>query len=142
MAGKAGLAERVPARLSLRELRRFGFTIAIPMAVLSGIGIWRQYVVLSVLLGAAAAILVGFGLFAPGLLRPAHRSWMAGTHALSSFNTRLLLGLIYFLVMTPTGMIMRLVGRDPLNRQLRDADSYWVPHRRPRDVKSAMERMF
>lgn len=142
MEGGRGLAKGIPARLSSKELRRFGFTLAIPLALLTGIGVWRQHTVPPILLGALAAALTGFSLLAPGLLRPVHRRWMEVAHALGSFNTRLLLSVVYFLVITPTGAVMRILGRDPMARGLRDQPSYWIDHETHADPRGSMERQF
>ena len=142
MEGDQGLATGVSARLSAKELRRFGFTVSIPLALLGGVGLWRGHVVLPVVLGGLALILAGLAVVAPSLLGPVHRVWMQVAHALGWFNTRVVLGLVYFAVMTPTGVVMRLVGKDPLDRRLRDRPTYWVektPHPDPRGI---MERRF
>ncbi len=79
---------------------------------------------------------------APGRLGPVQRLWMAGAHALGLFNTRILMGLVYFLMITPMGVIMRLGGRDPLDRRLKDRPSYWIKRKQQPDPKGAMERRF
>ena len=137
------MATGIPTRLSPKELRRFGFTVAIPLAVLAAVGAWRGHTNLPAVLASLAAALGGFALLAPRLLGPVQRVWMAGAHALGSFNTRVLLGLVYFLAMTPIGVIMRrLVGRDPLDRRLRDRPSYWIERKRHTDPRGFMERRF
>lgn len=142
MEGDQGLAAGVSARLSDRELKRFGITVSIPLALLAGLGVWRGHWVVPVILGTLAVGLGGLVLVAPRLLAPVHTVWMAGAHALGRFNTRILMGLVYFLIMTPMGMVMRLLGRDPLDRQLHDRPSYWVAHTPPPDPRGAMERRF
>ena len=136
------MATGISARLSQAELKRFGFTVAVPLALLAGLGVWRGHTILPAVLGALAVALGGVALLAPGLLAPVQRVWMVGVHALGWLNTRVLLGLVYFVMMTPTGIVMRLVGRDPLNRRLRDRPSYWVQRNKSPDPRGSMERRF
>ncbi len=136
------MAAGISARLSSKELRRFGVTVAIPLALLAGLGVWRGHTVLPALLGGLAVTLGGLALCAPRLLGPVQKVWMAAADALGWFNTRVLLGLVYYLVMTPTGIVMRLLGRDPLDRRLRDRPSYWVERKPQPDPGSSMERRF
>ncbi len=142
MEGGRGLAAGVSARLSAKELRRFGFTVAIPLALLGGVGIWRGHVVLPVVLGGLAVILTGLAVVGSRLLGPVHRVWMQVAHALGWFNTRVLLGLVYFFVMTPIGIVMRVMGRDPLDRRLKDRPSYWVARTGQADPRGSMEHRF
>ena len=137
-----GLATGISAQLSPAELRRFGVTVAIPLVLLAALAVWRGHTILPALLGGLAAALGGLALLAPGLLSPIHTLWMGGVHALAWVNTRVLLGLVYFLIMTTTGVVMRLMGRDPLDRRLRDRPSYWVERTQHPDPKGSMERRF
>ncbi len=116
--------------------------MAIPLALLAGLGVWRGHTVLPGVLGALAVVLALLALGAPSLLGPVHRLWMQVADALGWFNTRVLLGLVYFLVMTPTGIVMRLMGRDPLDRRLGDRASYWVERRRHANPGGSMEHRF
>ena len=136
------MAAGIPARLSPGELRRFGLTLAVPLSLLAGWGAWRGHALAPALLGALALVMGGVALLAAGRLAPVHTVWMRGAEALGWINTRLLLGLVYYIVMTPIGVLMRLLGRDPLDRQLADRASYWK-NREPRsDPRGGMERQF
>lgn len=83
----------------------------------------------------AAAFFAFFAAAAPMALLPLYRAWMKLAAALAWFNTRLLLGLVFFLVMTPMGVAMRAIGKDPLDRKIdRSAASYWKKRERQDDV--------
>ena len=142
MGGERGLVAGISTRLSPRELRRFGVTVAIPLALLAAVGAWRGHTTLPAFLAGLAAILGGLALLAPGRLGRVHKVWMSGADALGWFNTRVLLGLVYFFMMTPTGVVMRLFGRDPLDRRLGDRPSFWVERRPHPDPRGSMERRF
>lgn len=76
-----------------------------------------------------AAVLLLLAAIAPSLLRPVYRGWMYLGEALGWLNTRIILSLVFFLVVTPIGLLMRLFGRSPMTTAKRD--SYWTdvePH--------------
>ena len=80
------------------------------------------------LIAIAAVLLIGAAV-APSLLRPVYRVWMRIGEALGWINTRILLTLVFFLVVAPIGLLMRLFGRSPIATEKRD--SYWTdvePH--------------
>jgi hypothetical protein len=62
--------------------------------------------------------LVGLGLALPSTLRHIHLVWMKIGHVLGYINTRILLGVIFYGLITPMGMIMRVLGKDPMHRVL------------------------
>lgn len=65
------------------------------------------------------------------LRRPAYAAWMAVFHPVGLAVSHGLLAVVYFGVVTPLGLGLRLLGRDPLGRQLRrrQPGSYWLAHR-------------
>ena len=81
----------------------------------------------------AGGVLVIPGLLMPGFLAPFYRVWMAVGRALGWVNTRLILGLTYYIVFAPVGLVMRLLGRDPMQRGREpEAETYRVSrHPRP-----------
>ena len=124
-------------------LRSFGLVMAGAVTLLFGLGFpWlggRPYPVWP---WAVAAVLVAWALVWPAGLAPAHRAWMAAAHVLGWLNTRLILGLVFFVVLTPIGLVMRLAGRDPMHRRFEPGlATYRVPRARPPEP-SDLERPF
>jgi hypothetical protein len=68
-------------------------------------------------LGAVGAALLLFGVVLPGALVPVRRGWMGMALVLSKVTTPIFLGVVYFGVLTPTGVALRLFGRSPLKSQ-------------------------
>ena len=90
------------------------------------------------LLGGILAI---WGLAAPATLRPIYRVWMKFGLLLSKITTPIVLGIVFFLVIFPTGLVMRSFGRDPMKRQIdSEVTSYRVPSNK--QPKETMERPF
>ena len=78
-------------------------------------------------LGGIGGTLVGLGLAVPVVLKPVYRVWMALAVVLGFIMTRVILSVVYYLVMTPIGLAMRLFGKDPMHRRIDpDAASYWI----------------
>ncbi len=78
-------------------------------------------------LGTAAVFLL-ISLAAPGLLMPLNRLWAAFAARLGHVSNHVILGAFFYLFVLPAGLIIRLLGRDPLHRSFDDkARSYWTP---------------
>ncbi len=112
---------------SKRELRQFGLMVG---GVFLLIGLWPflwrgtlpRYWAL-----APGGLLVMLGLLFPGGLMLPHRGWMALGHALGWLNTRIILGVVFYALITPMGLFMRLLGKDPLRlRSPGDCHSYRI----------------
>ena len=74
-----------------------------------------------------AAVLSTLGFIAPMALQPVYKLWMRFGLILSKITTPIIMGLVFFLVITPTGWIRRLVASDPMARKFHDGESYRVP---------------
>lgn len=94
-------------------------------------------------LGGGGAFFLLTGLFMEPILRPVHTAWMKLAHALGWLNTRLLLGLFFYLIMTPVALVLRLAGKDLLHRRLdRSARTYWVKREPVQLDPERYERLF
>jgi hypothetical protein len=90
---------------------------------------------------AFGALFAAVAVFCPRLLRRPYAGWMALGKALGWVNTRVLLGLIFWLLFTPFGFILRLMRKDPMNRAFdHRAGTYRIP-RQPRPA-SHMDNQF
>jgi hypothetical protein len=128
--------------LSKSELRKFGLTVGSAFAVFGAISWWRGHELPPRILWTLAGLLIVPGILAPSILGPVQRGWMAFAMVLGHINTRIILTALYYLVMTPVGLVMRLF-RDPLDRSLKDTrDSQWIRReQQPVDV-ARYERQF
>jgi ABC-type uncharacterized transport system permease subunit len=75
----------------------------------------------------------------PPMRRPLYLAWMYAAFPIGWVMSHLVLGIVFYLVFTPIGLILRLAGKDPMSRKTRrDQDSYWVEH----DPHNKPERYF
>ena len=117
-----------PARTTA-DLRRFGLFLAGFLIVLGGLR-WRHGHLFFPWAAPAAAAAAAAWL-APGALAWLYRPALALARLIQRCNTFLLLSFVYYVVVTPYGRLLRLVGKDPLERPRGDRDSYWTPHEAP-----------
>jgi Saxitoxin biosynthesis operon protein SxtJ len=116
-----------------KQLRSFGLTVGGIFAV---IGAWPvvfrgSYPRLWAL--ALAALLILPALLFPRSLKPLYRGWMALGEALGWINTRIILGLVFYGLITPMGVTMRfLMGKDPMHRGFDPNASTYRVLRQPR----------
>ena len=111
----------------IRRLRGFGLTvggifavIGLLPTVLSGQEPRAWALTASAVLGIPALTL-------PRLLAPVYRCWMCIGHGLGWVNTRIILGILYYLLFTPAGLLMRRFASDPMCRKSNpDSDTYRI----------------
>ena len=114
----------IPARLSPKEGRKFGVLVGGVFLVIGGISRWRGHETVPFVLWALGGTLVLGGLLIPGHLGPVYRAWMGLAHLLSKITTPILMGVIYYLVLTPVGAVRRMFGHNSLVRPR--GDSFWI----------------
>ena len=108
------------------ELRRFGLALGAGLSVLGSILFWRQKSAAPWILGVAATLLL-LAILSPRVLGPLERVFARVARVVTAALTYLVLTLTYLLVITPIGLVMRLLGRDPLGmKPAPDQPSFWV----------------
>ena len=131
------MANRIPAGLSPSAGRRFGLTVGGAFLALAGLLWWRDHPAGSAVAAGLGALLALGGLLVPARLGPVFRAWMGLAHAISRVTTPIALGIVYFIVITPLGVLMRLLGKNPIGRS--KAESYWVARA---DARGTMSNQF
>ena len=122
--------------------RRSALTVGIVLLALAGWSAYRGRDTAIWILGSLSVALIAAGLFLPAAARAFHVVWMRMAHALGWVNSRILLALLFYLVMTPIGLVQRLAGRDALRRRSGESASYWIPRSSPKQSKDQFERLF
>lgn len=133
------MASGIPARLTRREGRRFALTVGSAFLVLSGLLWWRDRPSAMAATGVVGIALALAGVLVPRSLGPVYRAWMRLAIVLSRVTTPVFLGIVYFVVFAPTGMLRRALGYRTLERSA-ERGSFWVPRGQPR--RSDLTRQF
>ena len=115
--------------LNNKELRKFGLTTgAILVVLFAFIFPWIfDFTAMPTWPWIVAGCLWVPALFIPNALRPVYTTWMKIGHVLGWINTRIILGVIFYMLILPMGLVMRLFGKDPMARKVnKSASSYRV----------------
>ena len=84
-------------------------------------------------------IFLVLGILNSNILSPLNKLWFKFGIFLGKIISPIIMGIIFFLVVTPIGLIMRLIGKDVLNLKYSDNKSYWIEKTEP---KSKMKNQF
>ncbi len=125
-----------------KELREFGVTVGIVFGLLSGLLWWRHkdnYVCFFVL----SLVLIISGLAMPIILKPIQKVWMAIAVIIGAIMTRVILCFLFYIVITPIGLLRKMSGKDVMNLQFnKSLDSYWIPRKKEAVNKASYEKQF
>lgn len=132
--------ENIPAvEVTKSDLRTFGFIMGIMIVLIFGLFFpwlfdktketWPMWPFI------AMAIFFALALIAPQVLAPVNTLWLKIGYVLGWVNTRIILGIMFFLLIFPMGLALKLLGKDSMKRKMSDdVDSYRVTVT-PRDKK-------
>ncbi len=127
----------------LRAERNFGLLIGVIFAAFGGWLVFRgKSGIIAPLLLALGVLLISLGIVSPKTLIIPARLWMGLAAVLSFISTKLILALVFFVVITPIGLIKRLFGWDPLQRRSSSSTSYWGPYTTRQHDARHYEKMF
>lgn len=126
-----------------RAEKEFGLIVGTILVMLGGWWLYRgkffEVACLSLLVGG---LLVGFGFLFPRALVYPNKAWMIFAEALSFVTTRIILGVVFFLIVTPIGVTKRLMGWDPLSRRAAGGSSYWREYPKRQHDTRHYEKMY
>jgi predicted membrane metal-binding protein len=122
--------------------RGFGFVFAGFFALVSALSWWRGHTGWRWALPLAALFLL-VALVYPRILNPLNRLWLKLGLLLYKVVNPIVLGLLFFLTITPIGFLMRALGKDFLRLRLDgDAKSYWIERTPPGPPPQSMRNQF
>ena len=109
--------------MKIKEDRKFGIVLTLVLAFLSGLFCWRGHQGVSIGFLSAGVLSLVFTLVYPVVMKYPQKV----LKAIGWFNSQLILVLVYYLMFTPVGLLMRLFRRDPLDiKWKKKRDSYWI----------------
>ena len=107
------------------DLLKFGITISIILLMIAGFLFWKEKESFQILLtfGITSCIL---GIAIPFILKPIYWVWMIFATILGWIMTRVILSLLFYIIFTPIGLILRFFGKQFLElRWEKSKESYW-----------------
>jgi hypothetical protein len=122
--------------------RAFGFVFALAFVAIGAYPWFFGGAARTWALGAGVAFATA-ALVVPGLLGPANRLWALLGKVLHKVMSPLVLGAMFFLVVTPMGIVMRWLGKDPLRLRFEpELPSYWLDRTPPGPQPSSFSDQF
>jgi multisubunit Na+/H+ antiporter MnhG subunit len=108
-----------------KELREFGLTVGAILVILGVVALWRGKNVYPYFLSIGIALIVPV-FWAPRILLPLQKAWMALALIIGFFMSRIILAALFYFVITPIGILTKIFRKDILDERIdRRASSYW-----------------
>jgi hypothetical protein len=117
-----------PPRVRLTtDLRKFGLVMAGAFGLFGALAHWWRHKPWGVYLLGIAAVFLVLGLVAPRVLQPVERAWMAFAERLGRVPTFIILVVSFYLVITPIGVLRRLIAKKSMaKRTVPSPSTYWI----------------
>ena len=125
-----------------KALREFGLTIGVILVILGTVALGRGKAAYPYLYITGASFIV-LGLASPAILKPLQMAWMAVSIVIGFFMSRLLLSALFYGVVTPTGLVMKMLGKDILDERIEKGKaSYWKLRSEEEKTKDSYEKQY
>ena len=128
-------------KTSNKDIRSFGITIGIILFIISAVLFYydkSSYQIIAYIGGG----FISLGLIIPILLKPIYILWMTFAVILGWVMTRVILSMVFYFIMTPIGLITRLVGEDFLDLKKLNSNSYWNKRDSSKELSQDYEKQF
>ncbi len=120
-----------PISPKLPSERKFGWFFTSIFAALAAYSHWKQWGGQAFVASSIAICFMAFTIIAPQALASLNRLWFSLGMLLGKIVSPIILGIIFFILITPTSLVMRLFGRDELKIKKRNVESYWIDRQPP-----------
>ena len=107
------------------DFRKFGITIGVILLIIAGFLFWKEKESFQILLTFGVTLCI-LGIAIPFILKPIYWVWMIFATILGWIMTRVILSLLFYIIFTPIGLILRFFGKQFLElRWDQSKESYW-----------------
>ncbi len=125
-----------------KDLRKFGLTVGIVLVILAALLFWFNKPTY-LYFGGIGLFLVISALLIPVILKPLNKIWMILAIILGWIMTRVILTILFYLVLTPVGLIAKLFRKDFLDLKLdTNVDTYWIKRESKKKEAIDYDRQF
>jgi len=129
-------------KTSKKDIRSFGITIGIILLIIAGGLFYKEKESFQLFIYIAGSF-ISAGLIVPVILKPIYLVWMIFSVILGWFMTRFILSILFYLVITPIGLVLRILGKDLLALKRQEVqDSYWNMRNSEKEQNQNYEKQF
>ncbi len=121
--------------------RSFGISVGSVLLLIAAVLVWRGRITTAQVVGGIGALLLLLGLTRPVLLKWPSAVWWKFAMALGYVNARVILTIAFLIVLTPIGLLWRVIGRDPMRRRRQNFEGWSAYPARYRD-RNHFKRMY
>lgn len=122
---KALLEKLKPGESTDKDIRKFALTLSVILAILGGYLLYKERMTFQICWIAGLALIIA-AISMPKVLKPLYKAWMILANILALIMTRIILGLLYFIIFMPIGIILKLFGKRLINLKWKlTKPSYW-----------------
>ena len=129
---------------SNKAVFKFGIVIAIALGLIGGFVYIKSsnFDVASWLWGIGLLFLI-LGFILPTIMQPVYRIWMFFAFFIGAIVSRAILTMLFYVILTPTGLTLRLFGKDILDEKLdKRRKSYWIKKDKSDHAREQYEKMY
>ena len=125
-----------------KQARKSALAVALVLLAIAAWNLWKGRPPVYFTAGGIGLVLLVISFTWSAAAIVFHRNWMRFAEALGYVNSRIILGITFFLLITPYGLVMRLFRRNALRRRGPKQDTYWIPRAKPHQEPRQFERLF
>jgi hypothetical protein len=123
--------------------RTFGLLFIGVFAVLATYGLWRDWSIeLVKTFFIISGVLLVITLLVPKLLTPFNKAWYQLGLLMGKVVSPIVLGAIFFIIITPVAIVTKLAGRDALKLRKQNVDSHWIDRKPPGPEPESFKEQF
>ena len=129
-------------RYPLPSNKKIGIFFFIILTILSVVLFIYDYTLISVITLTTGLISLTLSYLKPDLLLPVNKAWMTLGYLLGYIVSPIVIGSIFFVIFTPIGIFLKIIGRDELKLLNKNSDSYWRKRQLNKDSQTSFKNQF
>ncbi|MFH1798492.1 MAG: SxtJ family membrane protein [Candidatus Omnitrophota bacterium] len=130
-------------KIENKDLRQFGIVLGVILAIFGGIHLIKGHAAARVWFFSGSVAILLCAVFMPRFLKPVYICFTKIAKIIGWVNTRIILILVYYLILTPIGIVLRMIGKDPLTRKIdKNAETYWIKPQKTIPSRESLEKQF
>tara|TARA_Y100001970_G_C13636848_1_gene556889 strand:+ start:170 stop:580 length:411 start_codon:yes stop_codon:yes gene_type:complete len=128
-------------KTSIKDLKSFGFTMGLILSIISAALFYYNNNIFQTI-AILSSVFIGFGVLLPIVLKPIYMVWMIFALIFGWIMTRVILGIVFYFIITPIGLLTRLLGEDFLGLRITNSNSFWNQRNSDDEMNQDYEKQF